>query len=95
MQYRENFAWMTNDLVAVFQPGEITKIFDHDGHYLKDEQVVTKDLMESLILPAKAEALFGGLAYRNGFYSFDKDAVVINPPVTSVALAKPQHPPVL
>jgi len=70
MQYGENFAWMDRELITVFQPGKIVKVFKHNGHQLQTELSLTDTLKKMKVKPAKAQALFGGLAYQKGLYDF-------------------------
>lgn len=70
MQYQQNFAWMTHDLITVFLPGEQIKAFKHDGQHVLDEIQITEELEKNLVTPAKAQALWGGLAYSKSLFSY-------------------------
>jgi len=67
MQFNKNFAWMDSDNnVVVMQPGKAPKGFyyNSDDNSLK-EKLQSKTLTEI----ANANALWGSLAYKNGYYT--------------------------
>ena len=90
MQYQENFAWMTPELIAVFLPGEQIKVFEHDGQHIGAQIPIDNNLQEKLILPAKAQALWGNMAYRHSLFK----EVQTMPPM-HVSAHQQTHEPVL
>ena len=68
MQYQENFAWMTPELITIFLPGEQVKVFAHNGQHIGIELPLSKTLLGQLVRPAKAQALWGNLAYQKGLF---------------------------
>lgn len=68
MQFQDNFAWMTPELLTVFLPGEQVKVFRHDGQHIGEEINIDDSLQHTLIDSAKAQALWGNLAYQKGLY---------------------------
>jgi phosphoglycerol transferase MdoB-like AlkP superfamily enzyme len=68
MQYQENFAWMTPELITVFLPGEQVKVFQHDGQQIGAELTVNNPRLDKLVKAAKAQALWGNLAYEKGLF---------------------------
>lgn len=68
MQFQDNFAWMTPETITVFMPGEQIKVFHHNGQHIGEEIKLTDILQQELIYPAKAQALWGSLAYQKGLF---------------------------
>ena len=68
MQFYKNFAWMDNDNnVVIYQPKKPVSTYSYDPitHNLTD-----KNLPQTLIDVAHANALWGSLAYKKGLYPF-------------------------
>jgi len=70
MQFDKNFAYMTQDKVAILQPEKPIMYFDYD-HKKKKLVSATKD--NFLGEKALAHALFGSYAYNKGWYQLARD----------------------
>jgi len=66
MQFYNNFAWMDNNNVVIFQPEKPPIGFIYDSNTKK---MTEKVVSESMIEIANANALWGSLAYEKGYYS--------------------------
>jgi hypothetical protein len=66
MQFYKNYAWMDNNNdVVIFQPERAAAGFRYDE---KTTQLSNKKLPENMIEMARANALWGSLAYKNDYY---------------------------
>ncbi|OEF02613.1 hypothetical protein A136_08340 [Vibrio crassostreae 9ZC13] len=66
MQFYKNFAWMDNNNdVVIFQPDKPAQGFHYDG---ESTELLDRKISEPMIKIAKANALWGSLAYQNDFY---------------------------
>ncbi|MGF1887537.1 LTA synthase family protein [Photobacterium profundum] len=66
MQFYKNYAWMdNNNNVVIFQPEKEAAGFRYDE---KTTQLLNKELPENMIEMARANALWGSLAYKNDYY---------------------------
>ena len=67
MQFYKNYAWMDNNNdVVILQPSKPPLGFHYDA---KTTQLDSKEMPETMIDKAKANALWGSLAYKKGYYS--------------------------
>ena len=66
MQFYKNFAWMdNNNNVVIFQPDKPAQGFHYDE---ATTELLDRQVPEDMIKKAKANALWGSLAYENDFY---------------------------
>ena len=66
MQYDKNFAYMTADKVAILQPDKAPTYYHYN---LSDKRLEPAESDEELGKTALAHALFGSLAYQQGWYA--------------------------
>ncbi|KAB2823505.1 LTA synthase family protein [Aliivibrio finisterrensis] len=66
MQRDKTFAWMTEDnQVVVFLPEQPTQTYKYD---FKNDHLIKSDVDAAIIKRANANALWGSMAYREGYY---------------------------
>lgn len=71
MQFYKNFAWMNNDNdVVIFQPDKPAQGFYYDQ---ATTELLDSKMPDEMIKMAKANALWGSLAYQNNFYQSSKE----------------------
>lgn len=67
MQFYKNYAWMDNNNdVVILQPSKSPLGFHYDA---ETTQLDSKEMPEIMVDKAKANALWGSLAYKKGYYS--------------------------
>ncbi len=66
MQYADNFAYLQDNDVTILRPHKAPLNFTYDA---VNQQLTPKELNEQLAQTALAHALWGSLAYQNGWYS--------------------------
>ncbi|WP_207222337.1 LTA synthase family protein [Vibrio vulnificus] len=68
MQFDKNYGYLTRDSLVVFSPGEKVSSYHYN---FEDKSLTPKEVSQESLDKAKANALFGSMAYKYNWYKSD------------------------
>lgn len=68
MQFDKNYGYLTRDSLVVFSPGEKVSSYHYN---FEDKSLTPKEVSQESLEKAKANALFGSMAYKYNWYKSD------------------------
>ncbi|HFQ5342510.1 TPA: LTA synthase family protein [Vibrio vulnificus] len=68
MQFDKNYGYLTRDSLVVFSPGEKVSSYHYN---FEDKSLTPKEVSQEALDKAKANALFGSMAYKYNWYKSD------------------------
>ncbi|EGQ8000573.1 LTA synthase family protein [Vibrio vulnificus] len=68
MQFDKNYGYLTRDSLVVFSPGEKVSSYHYN---FEDKSLTPKEVSQDSLDKAKANALFGSMAYKYNWYKSD------------------------
>ncbi|HDY7466612.1 TPA: LTA synthase family protein [Vibrio vulnificus] len=68
MQFDKNYGYLTRDSLVVFSPGEKVSSYQYN---FEDKSLTPKEVSQEALDKAKANALFGSMAYKYNWYKSD------------------------
>ncbi len=68
MQFDKNYGYLTRDNLVVFSPGEKVSSYQYN---FEDKSLTPKEVSQEALDKAKANALFGSMAYKYNWYKSD------------------------